>query len=666
MGMSDEFKQETVDEPGTTEPEYGREAVDEDEVQELTLEEPYELFGGWRENDDRREGELYDRVEGLLTMYDVDAADLDAFLDAYELEGEDGYFLSAVMSEVDADQFVLPDMADVEYLGYRSDDSIVVCGDVGDAAGLEMQWHGSLTVEGEAGDDLGRGMSSAEITVMEGAGDAVGADMNGGMIEVGGDAGDEVGYGMERGEIVIDGAVGDEAGRDMERSDLSIGGDAGDDLGRSMDGGTIEIEGSAGDNLGKGMDEGCIEVRGSVGDHAGRYMGSSSYKDAEIVIRGDAGDGVAEAMQEGYLAVHGDAGDDAAARLQGGTVTVMGDTGDETASGMREGTLNVMGEVGSFASRIQDGEIRLRNDVEIDQLIGDPVIYVKDGPWYVEKELQKEIEESSRSEANMEGSREPVESYEMMEDSFNRAFEPIYGREDAEDATDAADDRSFYTMDEDEFVKRLEDTEDLVIGPVGAGKSRQKGVLERVIESYNDDAICYIEDPGRKVPEDWWEEEAPPSGRSYKTARQFRRHLEEFEGSGTAGDVDELLAGGIFDEEDLLKMRSDFLYEYLEAQEETRKEVDVDDMIMERFGRAAPTDPDTLPAPGKQRRAVQDTDFEELLEKVATDEADVDAILESMEEMNGVDGRAGRSGRYLDDHILHGNHGRGGDDDGDG
>lgn len=83
----------------------------------------------------------------------------------------------------------------------------------------ELMQHGSLIIEGDAGDDLGASMHDGLIRVTGSAGHRVGGPaptrdrgMTGGEILVQGSAGDRVGQLMRRGLIVIAGAVGKSPG----------------------------------------------------------------------------------------------------------------------------------------------------------------------------------------------------------------------------------------------------------------------------------------------------------------------------------------------------------------------------------------------------------------------------------------------------------------------
>jgi formylmethanofuran dehydrogenase subunit C len=83
----------------------------------------------------------------------------------------------------------------------------------------ELMQHGSLVIEGDAGDDLGASMRGGIIRVTGSAGHRVGGPaptsdrgMTGGEIVVQGSAGDHVGLLMRRGLIVIAGPVGKSPG----------------------------------------------------------------------------------------------------------------------------------------------------------------------------------------------------------------------------------------------------------------------------------------------------------------------------------------------------------------------------------------------------------------------------------------------------------------------
>lgn len=150
----------------------------------------------------------------------------------------DGLFLSALINEHDAEEYVLPDLSiptkqgyrdGLEYVGFQNESRVTVEGAVGDHAGAAMHG-GVLRIEGHAGDDVGHAMTGGELHVHGNAG--------------GFDPG-AVGRGMEDGTLVVHGKVYGEAGPGMGGGLLAVGGEVTDGVGRDMAGGTVELHGDA-------------------------------------------------------------------------------------------------------------------------------------------------------------------------------------------------------------------------------------------------------------------------------------------------------------------------------------------------------------------------------------------------------------------------------------
>jgi formylmethanofuran dehydrogenase subunit C len=114
---------------------------------------------------------------------------------------------------------------------------------------------------------------------------------------------DAIGYAMTGGEIVIDGDAGAQAGRLMSGGMLTIRGNAGPWAGSAMTGGKIEILRMAGDHLGGPFAGETVGMRGGV-----------------IVVRGSAGNRVADRMRRGTVVVEGPCGAYAGSRMIAGTL----------------------------------------------------------------------------------------------------------------------------------------------------------------------------------------------------------------------------------------------------------------------------------------------------------------------------------------------------------
>jgi formylmethanofuran dehydrogenase subunit C len=139
-----------------------------------------------------------------------------------------------------------------------------------DGLGAEMAG-GELTIEGDAGRDVGRKMRGGSIRVEGSVGDGVGIAMMGGAIWVAGDAGDGVGTslpgasrGMTGGQIVVRGSVGRDAATAVRRGLIVVGGDAGDGVGQAMIAGTILVMGQAVGTVGEWNKRGSIITVGTT------------------------------------------------------------------------------------------------------------------------------------------------------------------------------------------------------------------------------------------------------------------------------------------------------------------------------------------------------------------------------------------------------------------
>jgi formylmethanofuran dehydrogenase subunit C len=151
-------------------------------------------------------------------------------------------------------------------------------------------------VAGTAGDTL----------VFEGATsrlDGIGTALNGGTIEVDGDAGDLLGRNMASGTIRVSGRVGYFAASGMTGGEIRIKGDAGDFLAaalpgehRGLKGGLVLVEGNAGDRAGDRMRRGTLLIGGNTG-----RLTASRMVAGTLAVAGTVGPGAATAMRRGTL-----------------------------------------------------------------------------------------------------------------------------------------------------------------------------------------------------------------------------------------------------------------------------------------------------------------------------------------------------------------------------
>ncbi len=108
---------------------------------------------------------------------------------------------------------------------------------------------GTMTVEGDAGDDAARGMRKGRLEIRGRAGVHLASGMKGGLVVVSGDAGDLLGaarpgerFGLSGGTVLVGGDSGQRTGDRMRRGTILIRGMAGPAAGSRMMGGTIWTE----------------------------------------------------------------------------------------------------------------------------------------------------------------------------------------------------------------------------------------------------------------------------------------------------------------------------------------------------------------------------------------------------------------------------------------
>ena len=133
---------------------------------------------------------------------------------------------------------------------------------VGIGEGLDR---GAISIDGNAGNNVGRLMSGGTIDAAGDVGDFAGAEMTGGKLLISGDAGNFTGancpgaqYGMNGGTIVVGGNAGQSVGRRMRRGTIIVQGNVDDLLGWEMLAGTIIVFGRSGIQTGLEMKRGTI------------------------------------------------------------------------------------------------------------------------------------------------------------------------------------------------------------------------------------------------------------------------------------------------------------------------------------------------------------------------------------------------------------------------
>jgi glutamate synthase domain-containing protein 3 len=115
-----------------------------------------------------------------------------------------------------------------------------------------------------------------------------------------------IGNGISRKiKLLIKGTPGQDMAAFMKGPEIVVEGNAQDGIGNTMDDGKIVVRGMAGDIVGYGMRGGQIYVGGDVGYRVGIHMKSFEEKIPVIVIGGKAGDFLGEYMAGGIIILLG-------------------------------------------------------------------------------------------------------------------------------------------------------------------------------------------------------------------------------------------------------------------------------------------------------------------------------------------------------------------------
>jgi len=130
---------------------------------------------------------------------------------------------------------------------------------------------GRFTGDLSQADRLAAGLSEGTVTVEGNLGNEAGLGMAAGALVIEGDAGARTGAaapgfkrGMTGGELIVRGSAGAEAGASMRRGLLVIGGSAGDRAGLSMIAGNVVVFGAAGVDAGLWSKRGSIAALGGI------------------------------------------------------------------------------------------------------------------------------------------------------------------------------------------------------------------------------------------------------------------------------------------------------------------------------------------------------------------------------------------------------------------
>jgi formylmethanofuran dehydrogenase subunit C len=140
----------------------------------------------------------------------------------------------------------------------------------------------NMTIRGNAGRFLGRGMESGKIIVESNSKDGAGDFMTGGLIEIKGDADYCLGSSMTGGKIIVRGNSDLATGCLMENGEITVFGNSEGELGRGMKGGIVRVYGNTKELSGWETEGGKIYVGGNAGNEAGYKM-----LGGEIHINGD-------------------------------------------------------------------------------------------------------------------------------------------------------------------------------------------------------------------------------------------------------------------------------------------------------------------------------------------------------------------------------------------
>lgn len=146
-----------------------------------------------------------------------------------------------------------------------------------------------------------------------------------------------IGDGIE-GKIRMEvfGTPGQDMAAFMKGPEIVVHGNAQDGVGNTMDDGKIAIRGMAGDIVGYGMRGGRIYIRGDAGYRVGIHMKAYRDKVPVIVIGGKAGDFLGEYMAGGVIILLGMFGEDTNGRPA---------AGDFLGTGMHGGAIYVRGKL---------------------------------------------------------------------------------------------------------------------------------------------------------------------------------------------------------------------------------------------------------------------------------------------------------------------------------
>ncbi len=155
-----------------------------------------------------------------------------------------------------------------------------------------------------------------------------------------------------------------------------------------------------------------------IGGHVGYYCGGMN-KQAAIVIKGNAGVGVAENMMSGFVHVEGDASQSAGASAHCGTLLIDGNASARCGISLKGATIIVRGNAGHMSAFMaQSGTLVVFGDVG--ENLGDSIyeakLFVRGtvaslGSDCIEKEMTPEAEQTLSSALKSAGLPDDVSGF---------------------------------------------------------------------------------------------------------------------------------------------------------------------------------------------------------------------------------------------------------------
>ncbi|MDP3087361.1 MAG: formylmethanofuran dehydrogenase subunit C [Methylotenera sp.] len=147
----------------------------------------------------------------------------------------------------------------------------------------------------------------------------------------------------------------DNVGKNMTSGNITLEGDAGAYLGFGLKNGIIHCKGNAQAFAACNMVSGLLKIDGNAGD----FLGGASpglrkgMRGGTVIVKGNAGDRAGDQMRRGLILIEGNAGDYCASRMIAGTIGILGNVGDYACFNMKRGTL-MLTKLPKLHASIQD------------------------------------------------------------------------------------------------------------------------------------------------------------------------------------------------------------------------------------------------------------------------------------------------------------------------